>query len=114
MNILRITDAKEKSAVFIVADKFKICNDALAAIRKEIAKKLKLYDESEFAFSWVYDFPLFEWNSDDQNGMRCTISSRCQKRSTLIIWTDLLQILERCVHNVTILSLMASRLHQEA
>jgi aspartyl-tRNA synthetase len=66
MNLIRELDAKEKSTILIVADQFKTCNDALANIRKEVAKKLKLYDESAFAFAWIYDFPSFEWNSEDQ------------------------------------------------
>jgi len=66
MSLLRELDAKDKSTIFIVADQFKTCNDALANIRKDIAKKLKLYDEKDFAFCWVYDFPSFEWNTEDQ------------------------------------------------
>ncbi|MGV8172286.1 MAG: aspartate--tRNA ligase, partial [Candidatus Woesearchaeota archaeon] len=66
MALIRVLDAKDKSTILIVADQFKTCNDALANIRKEIAKKLKLYDESSFAFCWVYDFPSFEWNPEEQ------------------------------------------------
>jgi aspartyl-tRNA synthetase len=66
MNLLRVLEAKDKSTIFMVADQFKICNDAMANIRKNIAKRLNLYDEKEFAFCWVYDFPSFEWNSEDQ------------------------------------------------
>ena len=66
MNLVRELDSKENSTILIVADDFKTCNDALSNIRREVAKKLKLYDEKEFAFCWVYDFPSFEWNSEDQ------------------------------------------------
>ena len=66
MNLVRELDAKDKSTILMVADSFKTCNDALGNIRKEFAKKLKLYDESEFKFCWVYDFPSFEWNPEDQ------------------------------------------------
>jgi len=66
MNILRIFDAKKNSTIFIVADQPKICNDAIANIRKEVGKKLVLYDEKDFAFCWVYDFPSFEWNPESQ------------------------------------------------
>jgi aspartyl-tRNA synthetase len=66
MNLIRELDAKDKSAILIVADQFKTCNDAMANIRKEAAKKLKLYDESSFQFCWVYDFPSFEWNAEEQ------------------------------------------------
>ncbi|MEM4637965.1 MAG: aspartate--tRNA ligase [Candidatus Woesearchaeota archaeon] len=66
MNIIRELGAKKNNTIFIVADQFKICNDALANVRKEIGKKLVLYDEKEFAFCWVYDFPSFEWNAEEQ------------------------------------------------
>jgi len=66
MNLIRELGAKPKSTIFIVADSFRTCNDALGNIRKEIAKRLKLYDENDFKFSWIYDFPSFEWNSDEQ------------------------------------------------
>jgi aspartyl-tRNA synthetase len=66
MNLIREFGAKDKLTIFIVADQFRTCNDALGNIRKEIAKRLKLYDEKDFAFCWIYDFPSFEWNSEDQ------------------------------------------------
>lgn len=66
MNIIRELDSKKGATVFIVADQFKTCNDALANVRKEIGKKLVLYDEKDFAFCWIYDFPSFEWNSEEQ------------------------------------------------
>jgi aspartyl-tRNA synthetase len=66
MDLIRELDAKEKSTIFIVADQFRTCNDALGNIRKEVAKRLKLYDENDFQFCWVYDFPLLVWNPEDQ------------------------------------------------
>jgi aspartyl-tRNA synthetase len=66
MNLIRALDAKDKSTIFMVSDNFKTCNDALGYVRKDIAKRLKLYDERDFAFCWVYDFPSFEWNAEDQ------------------------------------------------
>jgi aspartyl-tRNA synthetase len=66
MNLIRTLDSKDKSTIFVVADQFKICNDALAYVRKDIAKRLNLYDESKFEFCWIIDFPSFEWNPDEQ------------------------------------------------
>ena len=66
MSLIRELDAKTNSTILIVADQFKTCNDALGNIRKEVAKKLRLYDESEFKFCWIYDFPLFEWNAEEE------------------------------------------------
>ncbi|MFA5797109.1 MAG: aspartate--tRNA ligase [Candidatus Woesearchaeota archaeon] len=66
MNIIRVLGAKEKSTIFIVADAFKVAHESMAYVRIELGKRLKLYDEKNFAFCWVYDFPSFEWNSDDE------------------------------------------------
>jgi len=66
MNLIRELDAKNKSTILIVSDIFKTCNDAMANVRKEVAKKLNLYDEKEFKFCWVYDFPSFEWDAEGQ------------------------------------------------
>ncbi|HIH31937.1 TPA: aspartate--tRNA ligase [Candidatus Woesearchaeota archaeon] len=65
MNIIRALNAKPMNTILIVADSFKVANDALGNVRKEIGKKLVLYDEKEFAFCWVYDFPLYEWNPEE-------------------------------------------------
>lgn len=66
MNLIRVLGAKNKSTIFMVADQFKIANTAMANVRIELAKRLKLYDESSFQFCWVYDFPSFEWDPEGQ------------------------------------------------
>ncbi len=38
---------------------------ALGALRCHIAKKFELYDKDEFAFLWVTDFPLFEYDEEE-------------------------------------------------
>ena len=63
--ILKALNAKAGDLLFFVADKPKIVYDSLGALRLEIAKKLKLTDKNEFNFVWVTDFPLFEWNEDE-------------------------------------------------
>ncbi len=63
--ILKALDAKAGDLLFFVADKPKVVYDSLGALRLEIARKLKLADENEFNFTWVTDFPLFEWNEDE-------------------------------------------------
>jgi aspartyl-tRNA synthetase len=58
--------AKDGDLVLLVADSEKGANKALAPLRCKIARDLKLYDEKAFAFVWVVDFPLFEWNEDEK------------------------------------------------
>ena len=63
--ILDRLEAKPGDLLFFMADKPKIVYDSLGALRLEIGKKLNLMDENEFNFLWVTDFPLFEWNEDE-------------------------------------------------
>ncbi len=42
----------------------KTCN-SLGAVRNELGKKLGLIPEGTFKFCWVTDFPLFEWNEEE-------------------------------------------------
>ena len=56
---------KENSTVFFVADKVEIVNESLGALRLELAKILDLIKD-EFKFCWVTDFPMFEWNEENQ------------------------------------------------
>ncbi len=57
--------AKDGDLVLLVADVEKGANKALAPLRCKIAKDMKLYDEKAFEFVWIVDFPLFEWNEDE-------------------------------------------------
>ena len=57
--------AKDGDMILLIADDEKTTNKALAALRCKLGKDLKLYDESDFEFVWVVDFPLFEWNEGE-------------------------------------------------
>ncbi|MHC4622522.1 MAG: aspartate--tRNA ligase [Planctomycetota bacterium] len=59
-------EAKEGDLLLFVAGDEKTVNKSLAPLRCRIARDLKLYDEKSFAFVWVVDFPLFEWNADEK------------------------------------------------
>jgi len=50
--------------VLIVADKAKISQTALGALRLKLASDLQLIDESLLNFLWVVDFPLLEETED--------------------------------------------------
>jgi aspartyl-tRNA synthetase len=51
-------------AVFVIADDFDITCAALALLRTEVGRELKLIDESQFKFLWVVDFPLLEYDPE--------------------------------------------------
>jgi aspartyl-tRNA synthetase len=40
-------------------------NAALDGVRQEMAQRLGLISPDELAFGWVIDFPLFEWNEEE-------------------------------------------------
>lgn len=65
--LLKRVDAKTGDIVFFAADKIKIVNESLGALRSKIGHDRKIFT-SEWAALWVVDFPMFEladgrWNS---------------------------------------------------
>jgi len=59
--------AKPGSMLMFIADKEKQTNDILARLRLEIARRMELIDDKEFKFCWVVDFPLFDWDEENQD-----------------------------------------------
>ena len=57
--------AVDGDLVFFGADKARIVNDALGALRDRLAADLKLVADS-WAPLWVVDFPMFEWDEDEK------------------------------------------------
>jgi aspartyl-tRNA synthetase len=58
--------AKTGDLVCIVADQRSIANKALGLLRLEFRDRLDLAPADLLAFAWVVDFPMFEWDEDDQ------------------------------------------------
>ncbi|MES2793584.1 MAG: aspartate--tRNA ligase [Planctomycetota bacterium] len=58
--------AKVGDIIFCVADKHKVTSAALAALRNRVGKEMQLYDPRTMHFSWLLDFPLFNWNEEDK------------------------------------------------
>ncbi len=63
--ILGAVDAKENDVIFIVADKDSVVYSSLGALRCEIAKRYDLIDNNKFNFLWVTEFPLFEYDEEE-------------------------------------------------
>lgn len=57
---------KKGSIIMFIADRPKRCNEIIGRLRLKLGKDLKLYDENDFSYAWVKDFPLFAWNEDEQ------------------------------------------------
>jgi aspartyl-tRNA synthetase len=61
--ILERTQAETGDLVFFGADKAKIVNDALGALRLQLGRDLGLVEEG-WRPLWVVEFPMFEWDAD--------------------------------------------------
>lgn len=62
--ILERTKADSGSIIFFGADKAKVVNEALGALRLKIAEDLKLVQKGWKAL-WVVDYPMFEWDDKE-------------------------------------------------
>jgi aspartyl-tRNA synthetase len=60
--------AKTGDVLLFVADKPKVANNAMGAIRLHIGDKLGLTRKHEWRFLWTVDMPLFEHNDDGSWG----------------------------------------------
>jgi aspartyl-tRNA synthetase len=58
--------AEPGSTVLFGADEPAIVERVLGGLRAQLARELGLTDETRDEFLWITDFPLFEWNEDDQ------------------------------------------------
>jgi len=68
--ILELTGAKDGDLIFFGADKEKVVNDAIGALRlkighSEFGKKAGLF-EDRWAPLWVVDFPMFEYDDESE------------------------------------------------
>lgn len=59
------TETKGGDLLVFVADQPEVVANALGRLRTEMANRLNLIDPEELAFCWVLDFPLLEWNEDE-------------------------------------------------
>ncbi len=81
--ILKRTGAQDGDLLFFGADKTKVVNDAIGALRlkighSEFGRKNGLF-ENVWAPLWVVDFPMFEYDEDDARWWPCTIPSRAPR-----------------------------------
>jgi aspartyl-tRNA synthetase len=52
--------------LFLVADRWEVTCKALHQLRRRIGAELKLYDPQAMSFSWVVEFPMFEYDHEEQ------------------------------------------------
>ncbi|MDE0197670.1 MAG: aspartate--tRNA ligase [Caldilineaceae bacterium] len=63
--IIEAAGAATGDLILLVADEESVTNPALANLRLEIGARSNLIDSNLLAFCWVVDFPLLEYDSDE-------------------------------------------------
>ncbi len=63
--VMERTGAQNGDLIFFGADRAKVVNDALGALRSKIGHEKGFLDGRAWAPLWVVDFPMFEFNEDE-------------------------------------------------
>jgi aspartyl-tRNA synthetase len=58
-------EAEDGDLMVFVADREKVVHDVLSRMRLELGKRLNLIKKG-FEFVWITDFPLLEWNAEEE------------------------------------------------
>ncbi|MBI5222142.1 MAG: aspartate--tRNA ligase [Candidatus Magasanikbacteria bacterium] len=64
-NLTKFNEIKQNSIIFFVADNWEVSCKALGAVRELAAEKLKLADPNKIAWAWIVDFPMYEFNEQE-------------------------------------------------
>ncbi len=62
--ILKVTGAKENSAIFFIADEFEKAQKIAGGVRIELGNRLDLLEKDVFKFAWIVDFPMYELSDE--------------------------------------------------
>ena len=63
--LVKAMDGENGDLLLFAADKNKVVWDVLGNLRLEIARNLELLDKNQYNFLWVTEFPLLEWDEED-------------------------------------------------
>ncbi len=63
--IAQFMGAENGDIIFAVADKNNVVFDSLGQLRQEIARRLNLIPENSFEFVWITEFPLLEYDEEE-------------------------------------------------
>lgn len=63
--LVQAMEGEAGDLLLFAADKNKVVYDVLGALRVELAKQMDLLDKNEYRFVWITEFPLLEWNEDE-------------------------------------------------
>jgi aspartyl-tRNA synthetase len=77
--IIERTGAQSGDLIFFGADKTKVVNDALGALRVKIGHEKGYVNGKAWEPLWVVDFPMFEYDEETSAGRPATIPSPAPK-----------------------------------
>ncbi|MCB1955413.1 MAG: aspartate--tRNA ligase, partial [Rhodocyclaceae bacterium] len=69
--IMARTGAQSGDLIFFGADKTKVVNDALGALRSKIGHEKGFLTGERWAPVWIIDFPMFEYDEEDKRWVAC-------------------------------------------
>lgn len=64
--IVKTTEATPGDLLLILADSWEVTCKGMHGLRKRLGAELKLYDPKQMHFSWVVEFPMFDWDAEEQ------------------------------------------------
>ncbi len=64
--VMEAFSARQGDLLLLVADRREVANETLGALRLHIAQQENLIPEDEYAFLWIVDFPLLEYDEEEQ------------------------------------------------
>ena len=64
-NITETAKVETGDLLLIIADKAQVVANALGQLRLEMARRLNLIDQDKLNFLWVIDFPMFEYDEEE-------------------------------------------------
>ena len=71
-NLIKMSNLKTNGVLFFIADKnVRIASKYAGMIRTELGRKLDLIDPNKFEFCIINDFPMFEYNEEEEKYEFC-------------------------------------------
>ncbi|MCS7274574.1 MAG: aspartate--tRNA ligase [Candidatus Bipolaricaulota bacterium] len=64
--VQKTSGAQLGDLLLMIAGERKLTNTVLGALRLELARREKLIAANQWKFCWVLDFPLFQWDDEEQ------------------------------------------------
>ena len=72
-------DAKIGDSIFLACGKEKEIEKLLSLAREKIAKDLDIVDKNIFAFCWIIDYPMYEYDETQKKLFLVIIPFQCRK-----------------------------------